>query len=789
MKKRREESADRIDRIWKGGKKLKLAILSMQRIVNYGSVLQAYSLREMVRNATGDQAVFLDIEDKPALESLRNTQIGEQEYGEMPCSRFDVWQRGRRWIVRKLSAYNKYLIRSFMRDELLLDETNSGEAYDCVIVGSDEVFNHAKGVRLQLHGNVRQSEKVISYAASCGSAKAEDVAQADAEQVKAAMRRYCAMSVRDQGTYQYVKAFYPGEIVRNLDPVLVGPLHERKPQSVNLKPYLLVYAYGRRIHTEEEINAIRAFAKEKHLLTVAVGGSQYWCDLYIPAAPFRMLDYFAAAEYVVTDTFHGVVFSVLHQRKFGVIVRKSNENKIMGLLSDLALEERCIHDLDGLSRIMTNEIDYEQVESILARERVRAQEYLRSNLLSDLEINGLGKNACKCTGCGACAFICPVGAIEMQPDDMGAKQPVISGEKCVHCGKCMQMCSKIEAMNGVQPAAAYAAFGSDAQMIQTSASGGVFAMLASDWIHTGGLVAGAVMELDQSGVKVHHILSDNEKDLKRMQGSKYVQSDAFACYDAVAKALKAGKRVLFSGTPCQTAAIRALTGDPDNLTTIDLICHGVPPVSMLNEYLIILAKRLRVKIKGLVFRDKALRKNYVMRVDALKGNKERSYYFSAKDLSYYKLFLSASIQRESCYHCPYASLNRCADITIGDYWGIEKAHEAELTSGAMPKRNDWSCILVNSSKGQQLIDNHSDMLNLYPSSAQWAAQSNEQLNAASRKPENRETLLALYRKKGYKAIDDAFVQDCGGRGRYMLRLMRNMYRNRRLMDTDRKHEN
>ena len=770
-------------------KNLKLAILSMQRIVNFGSVLQAYSLREMVRNATGDQAVFLDIEDEPALASLKNSRMAEQEYGEMPCSRFDICERGKRWIVRKLSAYNKYLIRSFMRDELLLDEANSKETYDCVIVGSDEVFNHAKGVRLQLHGSVRQSEKVISYAASCGSAKAEDVAQADAEQVKSAMRRYSAMSVRDQGTQQYVKTFYQGEVVRNLDPVLMGPLHKRKPKRVNLKPYLLVYAYGRRIHTAEEIDAIRAFAKEKHLLTVAVGGSQYWCDLYIPASPFRMLDYFASAEYVVTDTFHGVVFSVLHHRKFGVIVRESNKNKVMGLLSDLGLEDRRIHDLNRLSRIMTGEIDYGQVESVLSSERIKAEAYLRENLLPGSEMNELGKDAGRCTGCGACAFVCPVGAIEMQPDDMGAERPVISENKCVHCGKCTQMCSGIEALNGSQPVAAYAAFGSDAQMVQTSASGGVFASLASDWMHQGGLVAGAVMEMEPSGVKVHHLLSDNEKDIQRMQGSKYVQSDAFACYDSVEKSLKAGKKVLFSGTPCQTAAVRALTGDPDNLTTIDLICHGVPPVLMFDEYLKILAKRLRAEITGFVFRDKAIRKDFCARIDVLCSGKGKSYYLRSHDLSYYKHFLNASIYRESCYHCPYASLSRCADITIGDYWGIEKTHEAEISSGAMPRRNDWSCIMVNSGKGQRLLDNHSDRLNLYPSYAQWVAQYNRQLTAASRKPENREALLALYRKQGFKAIDDAFVRECGGRGRYALRLMKNMYRNRRLIDTGKKHEN
>jgi hypothetical protein len=168
--------------------------------------------------------------------------------------------------------------------------------------------------------------------------------------------------------------------MQHLDPVLVGPLPERVHRPVILKNYLLVYAYGQRIRTAEEINAIRGFAKKHHLKTVAVGGSQFWCDLYIPVTPFRLMDYFYHADYVVTDTFHGTIFSVINQRKFAVLPRKTNANKLTGLLQELHLECRQVTSVADMEQILTKDIDYTAVESILACKREEAKAYLRNQL-------------------------------------------------------------------------------------------------------------------------------------------------------------------------------------------------------------------------------------------------------------------------------------------------------------------------------------------------------------------------------------------------------------------------
>ena len=363
----------------KMNKKKKIAILSMQRVVNFGSVLQAFSLREMVRQVTDASVTFIDIDETEMLPSQKSVSESV-DYDAPAAYPKGIFQRAKRWSIARLSAANKRLIRRFMKEELALDANSADEQYDCVIVGSDEVFNHRHGVCLQLHGNVKGTKKIISYAASCGSANAGDIYPEDMEKVCSAMAQYAAVSVRDSATQAYASALYAGPILHHLDPVLMGDLYKREHRPVPLKNYLLVYAYGQRIRTAEEIDAIRNFAKKHHLKTVAVGGSQFWCDLYVPATPFRLLDYFYYADYVVTDTFHGAIFSVINRRKFAVLPRKTNINKITGLLQDLHLENRQVASVADLEQILTNDMDYTAVESILASRREEAKEYLRNQL-------------------------------------------------------------------------------------------------------------------------------------------------------------------------------------------------------------------------------------------------------------------------------------------------------------------------------------------------------------------------------------------------------------------------
>lgn len=192
----------------------------------------------------------------------------------------------------------------------------------------------------------------------------------------------------------------------------------------------------------------------------------------------------------------------------------------------------------------------------------------------------------QCCGCAACSDVCPTGCISMQADEEGFCYPQKNDAQCIRCGRCETVCpmkndnSEMADSIGIS---AYAVRTKDESLRISSSSGGVFGMLAEKILEEGGLVFGAAFTDDLS---VKHIAVDDKKNLKKLLGSKYVQSDAEGCYCAVKTALSEGKKVLFSGTPCQNAALlQFLQRRPENLLCVDLICHGVPSPDVWQDYL------------------------------------------------------------------------------------------------------------------------------------------------------------------------------------------------------------
>lgn len=354
---------------------MRTGILSMQRVVNFGSVLQAYTLREMMREVTGEKPVFIDIDDAQAIPCALKIDT-DTDFQAPAYEPPGFLGKVKRKLFRELRKKGDNKIRRFAEAELQVSCHGDGEL-DCLIVGSDEVFNTLRGVNLQLYGNAAGTKRVCSYAGACGSASLEEIPESALPAVRDALKHYPVLSVRDDATKDYLSQLYDGKIVKHMDPVLVGGLRRRRAKAVGLKNYLIVYAYNSRIRKPEEIAAIQSFAKSKGLKTVAVGGVQFWCDMFLPLDPMRMLDYFAAAEYVITDTFHGAIFSVINRKKFGVIERASNANKLRGLLTDLGLTERFVPAMDALEQVVSQQIDYDRVFRLLDAEQKRTEDYLK----------------------------------------------------------------------------------------------------------------------------------------------------------------------------------------------------------------------------------------------------------------------------------------------------------------------------------------------------------------------------------------------------------------------------
>lgn len=297
-----------------------------------------------------------------------------------------------------------------------------------------------------------------------------------------------------------------------------------------------------------------------------------------------------------------------------------------------------------------------------------------------------------CCGCGACLNICPKHAITMQEGECGFIYPVIDADKYVRCGKCKTVCAFQNSGVKNSPIECYAAVSKNVEQSKNSASAGIFAAIATKIIEDGGIVYGAAFDEDW---KVHHISAETLDQLCALQGSKYAHSDIERIYSDVKEQLTIGRQVLFSGAPCQVSGLQGyLGGEYENFLTIDIVCHGVPSNRMFQDYLKTLENRHGGKVTSFTFRDKSI--GWGINGSAVIKGKKRKIWQSASSYLYY--FTRGWIYRENCYICPYACEHRPADITLGDYWGIEKEHPELLGKSRWDESKGVSCLIVNSAK-------------------------------------------------------------------------------------------
>ncbi|UZQ50363.1 Coenzyme F420 hydrogenase/dehydrogenase, beta subunit C-terminal domain [Clostridium kluyveri] len=370
----------------------------------------------------------------------------------------------------------------------------------------------------------------------------------------------------------------------------------------------------------------------------------------------------------------------------------------------------------------------------------------------------------ECCACGACMNICPNNAILMGRDEYGFLYPQIDYNVCVNCGICKKVCAYQNINGSKLPMATYAG-GAKSSSIMNSASGGIFLAMAISIIEGGGVVFGASFKLVEGILRPIHIGISNEEQIYKLQGSKYVQSDIGFSYRKIKNLLLKGKKVLFSGTPCQVDGLKGyLNKEYDNLLLIDIICHGVPNAQFFQDYLVLLGKSNYGEIIDFKFREKS--KGWGLNGVAecrQKNGEYKKFVVSSRLSSFYRLFLDSEIYRDSCYSCKYASCHRAGDVTIGDYWGIKEEHPEfiDKNGGDLTLEKGISCIIVNSEKGYAFLNDISESIFLYPSSYEKVSAHNSQLVFPSHVGKNRNKILELYRKKGYKGVHRYFNRKVG----------------------------
>lgn len=298
------------------------------------------------------------------------------------------------------------------------------------------------------------------------------------------------------------------------------------------------------------------------------------------------------------------------------------------------------------------------------------------------------ENEIDCCGCSACEQACPIHAITMHRDKLGFDYPVVNEKACINCKACDKVCPIKKDSEERIPKHVYAVKSKNKEERIVSSSGGVFSILAKDTLAKGGTVYGASFD---NNWNVHHIRVKNETELHFLRGSKYVQSTIGTTFKQVQKDLQDEIPVLFSGTPCQIAGLlRFLNKKYSNLITVDVACHGVPNPRIWEDYLKSVSSN--VKIENITFRDKATGWSNFSFSITLSG---KQYTQKAWKHPYMCLFLHDFILRPSCHACRFRNGKCGSDITIADYWGIERNYPDFFDDTGVSALISWNSILPN----------------------------------------------------------------------------------------------
>ncbi|MBQ9737113.1 MAG: polysaccharide pyruvyl transferase family protein [Clostridia bacterium] len=363
---------------------MKIGIVSMQRVLNYGSFMQALSLKRILESLD-NEVVFVDYAVDVKIQNRNFTGKIKHRVGKLKALVKNIIKKAlkRNRLTEKEHAFYDFY------DMLGINQKRRYHTkVDVLLVGSDEVFNCLQdsndvGFSMELFGKNNRAKKLISYAACFGNTTYDRLKEFKVEKIVAKhLAKFDAISVRDKNSFETVKTLIGKEPVCHMDPVFVGDLETLPWKETKKKDYIAVYGYAKRF-TEDEKQIIKAFAQKQGLKTIALCEKQDFCDEFIRAGADEIISYFKNAKYVITETFHGTLFSVITHRPFVTIVRETinnsygNQEKLEDLLTRMGAQDRKITNLDELEEKLLSPIDFEAIDKLRKEERQKTIEYLK----------------------------------------------------------------------------------------------------------------------------------------------------------------------------------------------------------------------------------------------------------------------------------------------------------------------------------------------------------------------------------------------------------------------------
>lgn len=748
---------------------------------NYGSVLQCFASQEYLKeknyNVTViDQAVDFSLL-KRYTQTLWNLLILCVSHPHSIKTIISVFKSIRRSSLRitdesvaQISRFNYSYLNTEYYTKAALKKLSRREDYIAFLSGSDQVWNVSRINLYDLYFlRFAPKDKRYSWAASFGG---NVIAPYNKGRYARYIKDYKAISVREPSAVELVNNLTGRDAVSLADPVVLlssdkwRELYTKYTNNIeNKEKYILYFFLDKPSETAR--NSAEQLSKQTGIKLVTFGYRQQGIN-HIDGGPWEFLSMIDHAEYVVTDSFHVTLLAMLFHKCFFVYDRQythkqSQASRIKDLLNKVGLSNRFEQ-----KKICLETIDYSETEAFFESSRKAYELYTESifgvamqksdddNNLSDT----VKDYPSLCCGCGACEDVCHAKAITMREDDSGHIYPFIDTERCTNCGVCRKICA-FEAYlpNKDEERKGFVACCKDKELISKSASGGLFASIAQSVIEKSGEVYGASLWFEKGYVKCAHIPVEKTEDLYKIQGSKYVQSDTSGVFRNIKNVLETGRIVLFGGTSCQVAALKKyLRKDYGNLITVDLICHGVPGLTLLQNYIDCESRKYREEVINFKFRVREGRdKPYLTTTTTIDRYSNIKYHrTSLRKSAFYRLFMGRGGYRPSCYNCPFASINKPGDITLGDYRLSDNNREGNEELGKNFLDNELlSTVIANTDKGRNILDAISERLSLVPHDADLLKKEHEQLRTPSIPTVDGSTLYSVYKEKGFAGIQRA----------------------------------
>lgn len=687
---------------------MKIGILTLfEGNYNYGGQLQAFALCKYLRSLGHDAFVIRYRGGKNPIYNNLLEQSKQYGIGALFKKFFE------KFIVNKLSfiikkdilnrkkQFDKFKEENiFYTNEVYNDASLKllNDEFDAFISGSDQVWNPNALRYGFLQSFVYPSNLKIAYAASLGRSCLSDK---ESDVLKQYIAEFDYISVREKSAKNILNNIMDNEIFQVLDPTYLVTKNDWKPfisDRIIQEKYVFCYFFS---NSKKYRRRIYQFCKKNNYKMVYIPYANTKFNFYdgvgkgfkLPSVgPSEFLSLIYYSEYVFTDSFHGIAFSINFNKEFFVYNRNKNSSKvsmnsrISDTLSLFDLKNRLVSSNSDLN--IVKKINYEKINVILNGEREKSIKFLKDALTGKEKYNSIKVVGNRCTQCGNCLSVCPKNAISFIFENNVSKI-VINDDKCIKCGICLKICHVLN-NNKIEPNTYKIATTKSKESIK-STSGGIFYELAKRFIDDDGIVIGAAMINNE----VKHIAVNSIESISLLQGSKYVESSILGIKEFIKSEINK-RKILFVGTPCQVASIKRLFQNENNLFLVDILCHGVPEHSVYLKYVKYLENKYHKKIEFIRFRTKEKKLDNYIEIGFVDGKK--IIIDGLKD-PYYTSFLNSTSLKSSCYFCKYQDKKRVGDISIGDAWGV-------ITNEK--QRN--SLVLINNEKGNRLFNSITDSI-------------------------------------------------------------------------------